>query len=744
MSLLQTCLKLVRKYGVATKVVASGVLNVVAPRSNTLVDLAGQAIEAASHASEGLVEEQFRRELLARVNQNEAELARLEQLLEFLVGPLAKVCDQAAKFANQPHDLPDIVNRAIAADPSLNQVLHQIGNLKEQFAVFQADIRRLADRQDEADAELLRQPSDTAESKTSDTKVPTVETKIPLPESPTLLPELPIETTKKHLGEDDSIPFRSDSQSNSDDPKQDTNGVDIVQRPTMMKPKAKKMLFSLLMIAPIIVVALSILLSKFTILFARKSNQEDPEWQRTAVSDQKTAPPNNQSYEWVPEWQKAGAEIGWMGQDSSGSLRFQEKADGLMQPIRTFRFSKWQEPTIPNLPEPDEAFGLDLSNTGINDAGLKEVAKLKGLQLLDLSFTEVTDAGLKELNRLPRLQSLSLRNTEVTDTGLKELAKLNSLQSLHLGNTQVTDMGLKELAKLTNLQSLYLWNIQVTDTGLKELTKLPSLQQLYLDGTRVTDTGLIHLVKLTNLQTLYLYDTKVTDAGLKELTGLKLKTLKLPEQAQTDLGLKHYLAATETPSELDLTRWEVTDAGLKELKGLTRLQSLYIGGTQVTDAGLKELKGLTRLQTLYLFRTRVTDEGLKELKGLTSLQSLHLADTQITDEGLIHLVNLMSLKELYLADTQVTDAGLMHLTGLPHLQTLHLAFTRVTDEGLHELAKLTGLQLMHLGGTRVTDEGLKNLKGLTRLQELYLTDTQITDEGIRLLKQALPNCNISK
>lgn len=150
MSLLETCLDLVRKYGLSAQVVATGVLSVAALGSGTLVDLAGQAIEATSHAAEELVEQRFRRELLARVSQNEAEPARLGQLLEVLAGPLAKLCDKAAVFADQPHDLPDLINRVIAADPSLTQVLHQIGNLKEQFAVFQADIRRLADRQDEA------------------------------------------------------------------------------------------------------------------------------------------------------------------------------------------------------------------------------------------------------------------------------------------------------------------------------------------------------------------------------------------------------------------------------------------------------------------------------------------------------------------------------------------------------------------------------------------------------------------
>ncbi len=63
----------------------------------------------------------------------------------------------------------------------------------------------------------------------------------------------------------------------------------------------------------------------------------------------------------------------------------------------------------------------------------------------------------------------------------------------------------------------------------------------------------------------------------------------LPENL-TDLGLKHYLAAIESPTTLSLHHTQVTDAGLKELAGLKSLQTLDLSTTQVTDTGLKELR----------------------------------------------------------------------------------------------------------------------------------------------------------
>jgi serine/threonine-protein kinase len=150
MRLVQACLSLVRKYGPAAKVVVTNVLNVVAPGSGTLIDLAGQAIDKAREVADRTAQEAWEREMLARLRRSEAELARLGQLFEALAGPLAVLCDKASAFADQPDDLPDIIARAIAANPALTQVLHEVGGLKEQFDVFQADLKRLADHQDEA------------------------------------------------------------------------------------------------------------------------------------------------------------------------------------------------------------------------------------------------------------------------------------------------------------------------------------------------------------------------------------------------------------------------------------------------------------------------------------------------------------------------------------------------------------------------------------------------------------------
>jgi hypothetical protein len=90
---------------------------------------------------------------------------------------------------------------------------------------------------------------------------------------------------------------------------------------------------------------------------------------------------------------------------------------------------------------------LDLSRTGITDAGLKVLAKMPHLQHLDLRGTAVGDDGVRALAGLSHLETLSLYGTGVTDAGLEALQGLPSLRRLYVGGTPVTEPGLDALRK---------------------------------------------------------------------------------------------------------------------------------------------------------------------------------------------------------------------------------------------------------------------------------------------------------
>lgn len=143
----------------------------------------------------------------------------------------------------------------------------------------------------------------------------------------------------------------------------------------------------------------------------------------------KAMPPEPLPPRVVKAWEAAGAETFWM-RPSHKNLHME--MHGFAEPgdIPAFWFYRWSPGQLEKLPALDVPFGLSIGNTRVTNAGLKELAKLKNLQMLKLFSTEVSDAGLKELVGLHKLQMLDLSYTKVTNAGLKELAPLKNLRSL--------------------------------------------------------------------------------------------------------------------------------------------------------------------------------------------------------------------------------------------------------------------------------------------------------------------------
>ena len=137
------------KYGPHSKLIASSLLNVIAPGSGALISVTQTAIEAATDIADDIEHKNWEKRLLAKINQGHEEVERLSKMIELLSGPLSKVCDTALQFAGDEQGLADVVRRSIAEDPSLSSTLHEIQDLKGQFQVFQVDIKRIARNQEE-------------------------------------------------------------------------------------------------------------------------------------------------------------------------------------------------------------------------------------------------------------------------------------------------------------------------------------------------------------------------------------------------------------------------------------------------------------------------------------------------------------------------------------------------------------------------------------------------------------------
>lgn len=140
--------------------------------------------------------------------------------------------------------------------------------------------------------------------------------------------------------------------------------------------------------------------------------------------------------------------------------------------------------SIPGSLRPITPFERDLEYTAaIAGAtfGDDELAKLgtagNDVVWLDLSRSGVSDAGLTVLGQMPHLERLDLRGTAVGDDGMAALAGLSRLETLGLYGTRVGDVGLEALRGLPSLRRLYVGGTEVTEAGLEALREArPELQ----------------------------------------------------------------------------------------------------------------------------------------------------------------------------------------------------------------------------------------------------------------------------
>lgn len=157
-------------------------------------------------------------------------------------------------------------------------------------------------------------------------------------------------------------------------------------------------------------------------------------------------------------------------------------------------------------------------------------AKLVGMNLIDLRLgsPEVTSVGMRHVKKLTNLRFLGLWGTGVDDAGLEELADLPELETLSFSGTvaelgiqqrKLTNAGLKPLARFPKLRQLYLDYLGISDDGLVDLAQARRLEFLSLRLSEVTDDGLPHLTALTGLKELNLTGAKVTAEGVKELAA---------------------------------------------------------------------------------------------------------------------------------------------------------------------------------------------------------------------------------
>jgi Leucine-rich repeat (LRR) protein len=261
----------------------------------------------------------------------------------------------------------------------------------------------------------------------------------------------------------------------------------------------------------------------------------------------------------------------------------------------------------------------------------------------------------------------------------------------------------------------------------------------------VTDERLQDLVHFTELQDLNLGMAHVSGEGLKRLSALpRLAHLNLSVSPTDDLKPLAALTNLESLS-LSVGGAQVADASLRGLATLPHLRRMRIYLPQVTDDFLRRLSDLKALKELELVNCDLSAApDLSLLTRLPKLTHLGIGSVQFGESQMRQIAAARQLTSLHFANLEPTnlDAALKHLTALRDLTELRFVdIVEITDAGLKYLAAFEKLTVLDLSGTRVTDAAVKQLAAMKRLRRLHVP---LSDDGLAALREALPDCEVSR
>ena len=135
---------------------------------------------------------------------------------------------------------------------------------------------------------------------------------------------------------------------------------------------------------------------------------------------------------------------------------------------------------------------LSLLGKTVDDKKLAALAGLESsLVWLNLSRTGITDAGMKAIGSNKNLRRLHLAKTQIGDSGVRALAGMTGLRYLNLYGTNVSDAGLEALTGMKELEKVFLWQTKVTDAGVKKLKA--ALPDLVIDQGRYSKPKIVEV-----------------------------------------------------------------------------------------------------------------------------------------------------------------------------------------------------------------------------------------------------------
>ncbi|MFN7094155.1 MAG: hypothetical protein ACK4M7_02215 [Burkholderiales bacterium] len=180
---------------------------------------------------------------------------------------------------------------------------------------------------------------------------------------------------------------------------------------------------------------------------------------------------------------------------------------------------------------------LNLSNCGLSDDDVKNIAELKNLSSLNIAFNSLGVTGAMYISLLINLTSLDISANIIENTGVMYISGLSELVNLNVSGNQLDCRGVAYLINHKHLTSLNIAINDIGDTGAKRLSDLKSLVNLNISSNALTHIGAKYIAKLTRLTELDISLNRLYDAGAEDIAKLiNLQNLDISSSFITDKG----------------------------------------------------------------------------------------------------------------------------------------------------------------------------------------------------------------
>ena len=228
---------------------------------------------------------------------------------------------------------------------------------------------------------------------------------------------------------------------------------------------------------------------------------------------------------------------------------------------------------------PEEKINIDFVSPGLIESLNSDIRSVQQISA-DKPYLEVnighyaslSSDDIKSLRKIRKqVYSIDLGNSAIDKAILKEVGKFKNLNRLYLDNTSIDDDMILALNKLKNLEYLNLYGTKITAIGAKKIVQLPRLNQLFLWQTEI-DTSVV-----AELQTNY-PDIEIngglsedSDFARSELVPPKLNFTSLFFSDRMIVEVDYSLSGTDIYYQLDEDTPRILENGKIELSSTVKL-----------------------------------------------------------------------------------------------------------------------------------------------------------------------------